>query len=388
MRRTSFNHAFCLLKYAPWNSYELHAFGQPITNRLRQQKFDAIILDTTFLCWRWCYPRRDYIDRLLREYSFIADSDAIKIALPQDEYDHAAVLDEWMTNWRINLIFSASYEYRDILYPTARTHAEIVQGLTGFIDDADVALTRRLARPFEERAIDVGYRAKTLPAYFGRFGQLKSEIGRQFVQSFSHAGLALDISVDPEDTLLGDNWLRFLGNCRFTIGCESGSSLFDPVGDINRACAAYVAQHPRAEFEEIAAACFPGQDMQRIFSAISPRIFEAALAGTCQILVPGHYMGILKPDAHYIPWEPDGSKDDAVLASLNDWPSAKERAENCRAALLDDEKSQLSRFCEYSTRSHRSTSRNTRPAAAAQQRENRAAHERRGAYPSAGGNGR
>ena len=45
VRRTSFNHAFCLLKYAPWNSYELHAFGEPISQRLRHERYDAIITD-------------------------------------------------------------------------------------------------------------------------------------------------------------------------------------------------------------------------------------------------------------------------------------------------------------------------------------------------------
>ena len=335
-RRTSFNHTFCLLKYAPWNNYQLHAFGQPIPSELRHQHFDAIILDTTFLCWRWSNPR-DEFNKLLRDYAFIADSEAVKIALPQDEYDHTALLDEWMVNWRVDLIYSVCYEHRDIFYPVSREHAEIVEGLTGFVDDADIALMRRLARPFEERAIDVGYRAKSLPAYFGRFGRLKAEIGRQFAQSFHGVGLALDISVDPDDTLLGDDWLRFLGNCRFTIGCESGSSLLDPVGDINHACAAYLAEHPGAEFEEIEAACFPGKDMRRIYSAISPRIFEAALAGACQILTPGRYMGILEPDEHYIPWERDGSNREAVLASLNDRPAARERVENCRAALLEND---------------------------------------------------
>ena len=66
VRRTSFNHAFCLLKYAPWNTYELHSFGQPVTRRLRRERFDAILLDTTFLCWRWAVPREQYLGRILR----------------------------------------------------------------------------------------------------------------------------------------------------------------------------------------------------------------------------------------------------------------------------------------------------------------------------------
>jgi hypothetical protein len=338
VRRTSFNHAFCLLKYAPWNSYELHAFGQPIPSRLRREHFDAIILDTTFLCWRWGKPREEYFDRLLREYSFIADSDAVKIALPQDEYDHSAVLDDWMTDWRVDLIYSVCYEHRDVFYPKAVMRAEIVEGLTGYIDDADVAMMHRMARPFTEREIDVGYRARDLPPYFGHFGRLKAEIGTRFLAASTHSGLRLDISLDPKQSLAGDHWLRFLANCRFSLGCESGSSLLDPFGDIRAACDAYLADHLGADFSEVEAACFPDQDMRTVFSAISPRLFEAALAGTCQILVPGKYLGILRPDEHYIPLSPDCSNIDAVHAQLTDWRGAHERAEACRAALLDDER--------------------------------------------------
>jgi glycosyltransferase involved in cell wall biosynthesis len=338
IRRTSFNHAFCLLKYAPWNSYELHAFGRPIPLRLRQERFDVIMLDTTFLCWRWSKPRKDYFDRLLNEYSFIAQSEAIKIALPQDEYDHAAVLDEWLADWRVDLIYSVCYEYRNVFYPKASARAEIVEGMTGYVDDADIAMMGRLARPFEERDLDVGYRAKSLPPYFGRFGRLKAEMGEQFRASFAGTELLLDISVDPKYALMGDEWLHFLGNCRFTLGCESGSSLLDPTGEINHACASYLAENPNAEFEEIEAACFPGQDMQRIYSAISPRIFEAALAGTCQVLAPGRYMGILRPDEHYIPWDINAPDNDALYAELTDWRRAKERVEACREAVLGSER--------------------------------------------------
>jgi len=338
VRRTSFNHAFCVLKYAPWNSYELHAFGEPIPQRLRHERYDAIILDTTFLCWRWGKPREEYFDHLLREYSFIAGSDAIKIALPQDEYDHSAVLDDWMADWRVDLIYSVCYEHRDVFYPKAAMHAEIVEGLTGYIDDADVAMMHRIARPFVEREIDVGYRARNLPPYFGRFGRMKAEIGERFLAASIGLGLHLDISLDPKQSLAGEDWLRFLANCRFTLGCESGSSLLDPSGGIRRACDVYLADHRDADFQEIEAACFPNEDMRTIFSAISPRLFEAALAGTCQILVPGKYLGILKPDEHYIPLAPDCSNIEAVHTQLTDWRRARERAEACRAALLGSER--------------------------------------------------
>ena len=166
VRRTSFNHSFCLLKYAPWNNYDLQSVRDPVPAFLRRRRFDVVVLDTTFLCWRWTYPREDNFERLLREYAFIAESDAVKVALPQDEYDHSALLDQWLTDWRVDLIYSVCYEYRELLYPKASARADIVEGMTGYIDDADFAMMSRGARPFAQREIDVGYRAKSLPPYF------------------------------------------------------------------------------------------------------------------------------------------------------------------------------------------------------------------------------
>ena len=164
-------------------------------------------------------------------------------------------------------------------------------------------MMRGIARPFVDRDIDVGYRAKNLPAYFGRFSRLKAEIGERFLAAARRSNLRLDISLGdaPHQVLLGDEWLKFLGNCRFTLGCESGSSLLDPWGEIRAACSAYLREHPDAGFDEVEAACFPGLDMKRVYSAISPRVFEAALAECCQVLVPGHYLGILHANEHYIP---------------------------------------------------------------------------------------
>ena len=64
-----------------------YSFRRPVSPRLRREQFDAILLDTTFLCWRSVLPHEQNLGRLLSEYAFVGDSDAVKIALPQDEYD-------------------------------------------------------------------------------------------------------------------------------------------------------------------------------------------------------------------------------------------------------------------------------------------------------------
>ena len=80
--------------------------------------------------------------------------------------------------------------------------------------------------------------------------------------------------------------------------------------------AAPICENLDAGFDEVEAACFPGRDMKRVYSAISPRVFEAALAEACQVLVPGHYLGILHANEHYIPLAADFSNIVQVLDEL------------------------------------------------------------------------
>ncbi|MGY4178333.1 hypothetical protein ACVIHH_003624 [Bradyrhizobium sp. USDA 4518] len=343
-RRTSINHAFALVKYAPQHEYTLHSTRQPVTARLRGQVFDVIVLDTTFLCWRWARPRSLWLDRILEAYDFVAKSDAVKVALPQDEYDHAEILDNWLSDWKVDLIYSVCYDHREEFYPRVRNSARILEGLTGYVDDVDVDLMERFAVPFKDRQIDVGYRAKALPAYFGRTGQVKAELGDRFRSRLTGRKLNWDISTQERQTLVGDAWFQFLGNCKFTLGCESGSSLLDARGEIRECVERQLQRDPTASFEELEQACFPGQDMRKVYTAAGPRLFEAAIARSCQILTPGNYVGALNPGEHYIALAPDCSNAEDVYEQMQDKDANQARIEACYRALVDNPKFRYRNF--------------------------------------------
>ena len=186
-----------------------------------------------------------------------------------------------------------------------------------------------------ERARDIAYRARHLPPYFGRYGALKGEIGDRLQRLNGAFGLEIDASTDPGDVFLGDDWNRFLASSRATVAMEGGSSLHDPFGRIRDAVTAYCAEHPEASFEEVEAACFPGLDGQ-VYSAISPRMFEAALVGCVQALLPGEYLGVLTPGEHYQPVGADLAEAEQLAALLHDSARATRMAEACWAALAHD----------------------------------------------------
>ena len=87
--------------------------------------------------------------------------------------------------------------------------------MTGYIDDADIEMMRRVARPFSDREIDVGYRARNLPPYFGRFGRTKAEIGERLLTALRSSGFRLDISLDPAKSLAGARVAALSGKLPF-----------------------------------------------------------------------------------------------------------------------------------------------------------------------------
>lgn len=332
-RRTSIKHCKFLETYQPGHNYLFHDFQAPVTPALKAIAWDAILLDVTFLCWRWARPRSAY-EKLRETYAFVGESDAVKIAFPQDEYDHGGVLDAWLDDWKVDAVYSVVWSHWDLMFPRTKQRAEIIGSLTGYVDDEDIRTISPFAKPYAQRTIDVGYRARRLPPEFGRHGQLKYLLGERFLAANAGRGMVLDISNRPEDAIVGDGWLRFLGNSKFQLGNEGGSSIWDPDGAIRDRVHAFVAAHPQASFEDVEAACFPGLDRAEPFSAISPRMFETALTRTAQALVRAPYLGELRPDEHYIPIERDLSNMAEVADRMRDDVAAERMIEATYAALI------------------------------------------------------
>jgi hypothetical protein len=258
------------------------------------------------------------------------------MAFPQDDFDHSTHLDQWLVDLRTRVVFCVYRQNIDKLYPRAiADKIEIVPSLAAYIDEDELAEFAALRRSFRERSIDVGYRVRRLPPQFGRLGVLKSEFGRIFAR---HAGehLRCDISDAEKDFIYGEEWLRFLGDARFTLGCESGSSVLDPEGEVADRVAAFIEKSPAASWEEIADACIEPENELWVFPALSPRIFESAMAGNCPILIEGDYEGLITPNEHFIPVKRDFSDIQEAIERLADLDGAEHMAARFQDQILGD----------------------------------------------------
>jgi len=335
-RQTTVRHLFALEKYSVGHRFAYHYIGDPVTDALRSIPFDIVVLDVTFLCCRWARPRSAFTE-VKKRYEWLQNHGAFIAAFPQDDYDHSDYLDEWLAELGVGALFTVLREHRKVLYPRLLARGTpIFSALTAYIDEGDIELYRTHCVPFRQRTIDVGYRVRRLPANFGRFGILKSELGRVFAK-VADGCAKLDISDDPKDAIYGDLWPKFLGNCRFTLGSESGSSILDPKGEVRDRVEAYIANNAQASFDEIAGACLSPQDESCIFSAISPRIFEAAMAGCCPILVEGTYNGLIEKEEHFIPVKRDLSDIDAAVARLVELDNAEKMSVRFQDAILGNQ---------------------------------------------------
>jgi hypothetical protein len=281
---------------------------------LRLLQFDSVILHTTLLCLRCSH----HFPRVKWALRWLTHTRAVKIALPQDEYDHSEILDEWLYELGVSVVYTNFDErVRPLLYPLLHRCARFVQCLTGYIGDQTAAALASGLRPVKERPFDLVYRACHLPYWFGSHGQLKHTIADAVRKRAPALGLRCDISTRPQDTITSDDWFSFLASARATIGCESGSSVLDRRGEIQARVCWLTGVRPTLSFDQVAAQMPRGWDAHCFF-AMGPRHLEAVITRTCQILIEGEYGGVLKPHRHYIPLRRDLGNLDEVLHQVKD----------------------------------------------------------------------
>ncbi|MBL4844271.1 MAG: glycosyltransferase family 1 protein [Planctomycetes bacterium] len=219
--------------------------------------------------------------------------------------------------------------------------------------------------PHAERRFDLGGRS-------ARYTPLLGDSDRYRVyERFNRGDLPVVVDLPLGERLSGEEWPRYLDQCRGTIATEAGSRFVErddrtvnrivdwlslrnpslalfglekrvPPGWLQRraatVCRGITAQlvarghrgpdpvYERADAEEIRSRFFPEPDplTQANGKCISSRHFDALGTRTCQILLRGRYNDLLKPDVHYLALEPDFSNLDEVLARFQD-PQERER---------------------------------------------------------------
>jgi hypothetical protein len=331
LRSTVEDHLLAFARYSGRRVFHLNARVQEVPRHILRRRYDMVVFQTTFLSNRWA---PELFAEMCERVQPLKRLSGVRVAMPQDEFLRSKLVCDFIEDFDIDVVSSVAPESEwPRIYPTVdRERVRFHRGLTGYLDDRTVDRIERIVRSTGERDIDIGYRAWRGAAWLGRHGTLKGTLADAVNERGRDSELRLDLSTRDDDTLLGDDWFRFLARCRYTVGIEGGASILDFDGAIKERTERYEAEHPDAGFDEIERACFPGEDGSLALFAISPRHLEACATRTCQVLVEGSYNGILAPGRHYIELRADLSNLDEVLDSLGD----EERRRRMVEAAYDD----------------------------------------------------
>lgn len=223
----------------------------------------------------------------------------------------------------------------------------------------------------KDRKKDFGIRTGRYPTYLG--DNDRNKILDFVVENANKYRLEIDINTDYSKKLGPEEWCDFLNEFRGTLGNESGGYFLEKNDATVMKVRSYIyersnirdprivtalvtffskyrpwlnystaikAEHffrkllPKSVFQTFDlnnALKLIDYDFDEIYDkfyknygpalngrAISSRHFDAIGSGTCQLLVEGHYNGILKPDEHYISLKRDYSNFDDCISRFKD----------------------------------------------------------------------
>ena len=275
---------------------------------------------------------------------FLAETEAYKVVFFQDEHHFCRQRFAFLNEYRFDCVFTClePSEFGKV-YGRYTSVPKLVSYLPGYVSETMVDAAAKFALPDERRPIDIGYRGRSLAPYMGRGALEKGDIATRFAKLAAGSGLVVDVTAREGERLYGDDWWRFLGSCRGTLGVEAGVSVFD-LGD-----EAYLEYERRLGSGPVTIEDLEQGPQGRLegnvyYRTISPRHFEAAAFGVCQILYEGRYSDVMEPGIHYIPLRKDFSNLGEVLDRLRD-PDARRRitAAGCRD-LIDSGRWSYERF--------------------------------------------
>lgn len=276
----------------------------------------------------------EWVDVKRRIESLLARCE-VKIALPQDDYTACQVLDDFVVDASIDFVLTPITKNLEVLYPRSKKRGVVFREmLTGYWEDQMTPKAQSLSRAFPKREWDLGQRVRMLPPNLGSIASRKAELALQFSEYLNQLGFSCDVSSKDSDAIQGFDWWRFLGNCRFTVGRKGGASLGDPRGRMARRAEVVSSIFPGLAPERVRQLCRFSRLTEHDFSAIGPRMFEAAALGVCQVLDEDEYVEGFEPWKHYLPLRKGLQNIDQVVEVMRDYERCQEIATNARNHLI------------------------------------------------------
>ncbi len=338
-------HANTLLEHiSAFRKYSAHDVRTFNPRSLRRSWIlDLAEFDVVVIHYSLCIVADDYLAPDFREK--LRRFNGLKVQFIQDDYRWVDSLTAMMRYVGIHVLFTLvpTIEIPKIWSEDRLPGVVKINTLAGYVPDGRVDLS---GLPVERRPIDVGYRGREVPFWIGRLGQEKVWIAKGMRALAAAYGLRCDIGWTEQDRIYGRAWNQFLTSCRATLGTESGASITDFDGSIEKRVKEYLARHPTADFEEVHREILWKFEWNVRMNVISPRVFEAVAARTALVLFPGEYSQVIHPGEHYVLLKKDFSNMDEVVESLRDIEKLKAMTERAYRDVVQSNRYSLRRFIQ------------------------------------------
>ena len=337
---TIMEHVDAFARHSQFAVWKLNTHpGCPPLLKDRALDFEMVVLHYSLFG-----PKAYQLDEYYR--AFLSETQAYKIAFFQDEHHYCQDRFAFLNDFAVDCVWTlVEPEFWPEVYGKYTKVPKLVYTIPGFASDTLADRAATFVKPDEKRTLDIGYRGRTLSLYMGAGALEKAEIAHEVAARADEAGLVVDVAADEKSRIYGDDWFRFLANCRGTLGTEAGVTIFD-VEDAAKVRYDELVARPGITHEEIMRELSPFEN--RIFyRTISPRHFEAAALRVCQIMYEGKYSGAMQPMVHYLPLAKDFSNWDEIVRLFRDPEVRRELTENAYRDLIASGRYSYAAFVEH-----------------------------------------
>jgi hypothetical protein len=276
--------------------------------RRRRESYDAI-----FFPYGFFYNNQDRWSRAA--FQALGDVRGTRVYFLENEYRSI--------NRKLACALSLSADYvttqlpkdvADRLYAPFVLPERIVALPHGLNEKAAEALFARFGRGARE--IDLDFTGDPYPFYLGQND--REEMSRFFASNAEKYGLRVSFDIGREKRLPREAWIERLCRAKGVLHQESGSDFLETNDSTAKKIGEYMKTRPRATFAEVYDAFFRDYPKPVSGRCISSRHFDAIGARTCQVMFPGRYNDILRPDEHYLALRRDFGDVEDVLRRLRD----------------------------------------------------------------------
>jgi hypothetical protein len=308
--------------FRKYSKHQFEVFNPRALTRSRALDFDDF--DAVVIHYSLFAISDHYLPPTIRER--LAQYGGPKLQYIQDDYRQVEQVSAMIERLGVNVLFTLVPEREiEAVWPTERLPGvRKITSLAGYVSEHALAFP---SPPVADRNVDVGYRGRELPYWLGILGQEKAWIAQEFSRRAFDTNLRCDIGWRESDRIYGKSWYEWVASCRATLGTESGSTITDFDGSLQRAVEAYMQEHPKADFWEVHRAILEPHEGNVRMNVVSPRVFEAAALRTGLVLFPGEYSMVVEPDRHYIPLAKDFSNFEEVVGRLQDISALEQMVE-------------------------------------------------------------